>query len=49
MSTVKVTIRDLPLNVKNSNMLKHFKSINGLRMRSNVMYGPERYHGRFSK
>ena len=50
MSTVKVTIRDLPLNVKNSNVLKHFKNINGLRMKSNVMYGQERYpSGRFSK
>lgn len=49
-NTVKVTIRDLPLNVNNSLVLKHFKSIDGLKLKSNVMYGQERYpSGRLSK
>ena len=50
ISTVKVTIRDIPLHVKNTNVLKHSKSIDGLKMKSNAMYGQERYpSGRFSK
>lgn len=49
-STLKITVRDLPLEFNNSDLLKYFKSLKHLRLKSNVMYCRERLdNGQFSK